>query len=64
MGIYETELGYQVHETLNGLTVYDKYIPVCVIDGATLNDYRDEDENINDDALEADIKSKLRWTIF
>jgi len=59
MGIYETELGYQVRETLNGLDVYDNGMLVCVIDGKTLDDYRDEDENINDGVLEDEIKEEI-----
>lgn len=59
MGIYKTELGYQVRETLNGLDVYDNDILVCVIDGKTLDDYRDEDENINDGVLEDEIKEEI-----
>ena len=29
---------------------------ICTLDGKTLDSYRDEDENIDDDALEADIR--------
>ena len=61
MGIYETELGYQVRETLNGLEVTDpdEDKVVCTLNG-NLNYYRedpdDELSDIDDDMLEADIK--------
>ena len=64
MGIYETELGYQVRETLNGLDVTDDGNFVCELDGKTLDDYRIEEDgyptdDIDDDALEADIKERI-----
>jgi len=64
MGIYETELGYQVRETLNGLDVTDDGNFVCELDGKTLDDYRIEEDgcptdDIDDDALEADIKEQI-----
>jgi len=60
MGIYETELGYQVRETLNGLDVTDEGQFVCELKGKTLDDYRIEDtEDVDDDKLEADIKETI-----
>ena len=56
MDIYETESGYIVTETLGGLEVTEDDRVICTLDGKTLEDYRDEDENIDDDALEADIR--------
>ena len=63
MGIYETELGYQVRETISGLDVTEDGEFVCELYGKTLNDYRsdrdDEDSDIDDDKLEADIKETI-----
>jgi hypothetical protein len=60
MSIYETESGYEVHETLGGLEVYEDGEYVCEIGGKTLENYRDEDtEDIDDDALEADIEENM-----
>lgn len=63
MGIYETELGYQVRETINGLDVYEDGQIVCELSGKCLNDYRvevgDEDTDIDDDKLEAAIKEQI-----
>jgi len=64
MGIYETELGYQVRETISGLDVTDDGNFVCELDGKTLDDYRIEEDgyptdDIDDDALEADIKEQI-----
>ena len=62
MGVYETELGYQVRETINGLDVTENGNFVCELSGKTLNDYRycvgedDDYSEINDDLLEADIR--------
>ena len=63
MGIYETELGYQVRETIDGLDVTEDGEFVCELSGKTLNDYRvdrdDEDSDIDDNKLEADIKEQV-----
>ena len=65
MGIYETELGYQVRETIGGLDVTENDEFVCELKGKSLNDYRfggDEDDEyseINDDLLESDIKEQI-----
>ena len=56
MDTYETESGYIVTETLGGLEVTEDDRVICTLDGKTLEDYCDEDENIDDDALEADIR--------
>ena len=54
MGIYETELGYQVRETTSSLYVTEDGEFVCELYGKTLDDYR-FDGDIDDDLLEADI---------
>ena len=63
MGIYETELGYKVTEFNGGLDVTEDGEFVCELIGKTLNDYRtdkdDEDSDIDDDLLEADIKEQV-----
>ncbi len=68
MGIYETELGYQVRETTSGLDVTENGEFVCELYGKTLNDYRvdrdDEDSNIDDDKLETDIKETIEAAEF
>jgi hypothetical protein len=56
MDTYKTESGYIVTETLCGLEVTEDDRVICTLDGKTLEDYCDEDENIDDDALEADIR--------
>ena len=68
MGTYETELGYQVRETIDGLDVTEDGEFVCELTGKTLNDYRtdkdDEDSDIDDDLLEADIKEQVEVEAF
>jgi hypothetical protein len=59
MDTYETESGYIVTETLGGLEVTEDDRVICTLDGKTLEDYCDEDENIDDDLLEADIKEQV-----
>lgn len=63
MSVYETELGYQVRETIDGLYVTESGEFVCELTDKTLNDYRtnkdDEDSDIDDDLLEADIKEQV-----
>ena len=63
MGIYETELGYQVRETISGLDVTEDGEFVCELYGKTLNDYRTDRDNdlsnIDDDKLETDIKETI-----
>lgn len=56
MSTYETELGYIVKETINGLDVTEDGEFVCELTSKCLDDYRDENEDIDDDALEADIR--------
>lgn len=58
MGIYETELGYQVRETTSSLYVTEDGEFVCELYGKTLDDYR-FDGDIDDDLLEADIKERV-----
>ena len=70
MGVYETELGYVVTETIDGLDVTENNEFVCELKGKSLNDYRfgsDEDDDyseINDDLLEADIKEQVEVEVF
>ncbi len=64
MGVYETELGYIVTETIDGLDVTENDEFVCELQGKSLNDYRfggDDDDysEINDDLLESDIKEQI-----
>ena len=58
MGIYETDLGYQVRETTSSLYVTEDGEFVCELYGKTLDDYR-FDGDIDDDLLEADIKERV-----
>ncbi len=58
MSTYETELGYIVRETLGGLEVTEDNKVICTLDGKSLEDYRDENEDIDDDTLEADIREQ------
>mgnify|MGYP006368380977 CR=1 FL=1 len=68
MGIYETELGYQVRETIGGLDVTENDEFVCELKGKSLNDYRvdedDEDSDIDDYKLEIDIKEEVELIEF
>ena len=68
MGIYETELGYQVRETIRGLDITENGEFVCELCGKTLNDYRTDRDNdisdIDDDKLEADIKETIEVVEF
>ena len=68
MGTYETELGYQVRETIDGLDVTENGEFVCELIGRTLNDYRtnndDEYSDIDDELLEADIKEQVEVEAF
>ena len=68
MDIYETELGYQVRETISGLDVTENGEFVCELYGKTLNDYRsdrdDEGSDIDDDKLETDIKETIEAAEF
>ena len=59
MGTYETELGYIVRETLGGLDVTEDGEFVCELSGKRLEDYRDENEDIDDDKLESDITDTI-----
>lgn len=59
MSTYETELGYIVRETLGGLEVTEDDKVICTLDGKTLEDYRDENEDIDDDKLESDITDTI-----
>ena len=68
MGIYETELGYQVRETTSGLDVTEDGEFVCELTGKTLNDYRvdkdDDDSDIDEEKLNTDIKETIETAEF
>lgn len=68
MDIYETELGYQVRETTNGLDVTEDGEFVCELYGKTLNDYRvdkdDDDSDIDEEKLNTDIKETIETAEF
>ena len=68
MNTYESESGYIVRETLEGLEVKDDDKVVCVITNKTLNDYRedpnDDLSDINDDMLETDINKLVEVADF
>jgi hypothetical protein len=59
MDSYQTELGYIVRETLGGLEVSEDDRVVCTLGGRSLDDYRVDDLDIDDDLLEADIKEQI-----
>ena len=63
MGVYETELGYIVRETLTGLDVTEDGEFVCELYGKTLDNYR-YDGDIDDDKLESDIKETIEVADF
>jgi hypothetical protein len=56
MSTYQTQLGYIARDTISGIEVYEDGKVVCLIENATLDKYRDENEDIDDDLLEKDIK--------
>ena len=61
MGIYQTESGYVVKETINGLDVYDDEemeVFVCELSGVSLDNFR-YDGDIDDDKLHDAIKEEL-----
>ena len=59
MNTYETELGYIVRETLGGLEVSENDRVVCTLSGKSLDMYRFNEWDIDDDLLEADIKAEV-----
>ena len=59
MSTYQTPLGYIARETISGLEVYENGTVVCLIENTSLDKYRDENEDIDDDLLESDIKSAI-----
>jgi hypothetical protein len=63
MGIYETPLGYQVKETIDGLDVTENGEFVCELSGKSLDDFRysvdDEYSEVDDDKLEDAIKETI-----
>ena len=65
MAEYETQLGFIVRETLEGLEVSDSGYPVCTLANKTLENYRaDNGIDINDDLLESDIKEQAEVESF
>ena len=64
MSTYETELGYIVKETISGLDVTEDGEFVCELYGKTLDSYRDENDDIDDDKLESDIKETVEVADF
>jgi hypothetical protein len=64
MSTYETELGYIVKETISGLDVTEDGEFVCELYGKTLDSYRDENDDIDDDKLESDIKETIEVADF
>lgn len=59
MNTYETELGYIVRETLGGLEVSENDRVICTLSGKSLDNYRVNEWDIDDDLLEADIKEQV-----
>lgn len=59
MNTYETELGYIVRETLGGLEVSENDRVICELGGKSLDNYRVNEWDIDDDLLEADIKEQV-----
>jgi len=59
MESYELENGRVVIERINGLDVYDGDAFVCEIQGKTLDSFRDENDEIDEDALDAEIDDIL-----
>ena len=59
MNTYETELGYIVRETLGGLEVSEDDRVICTLSGKSLDNYRVNEWDIDDDLLEADIKEQV-----
>ena len=51
MSKYQTQLGYIVRETLSGLEVYEDGKVVCLIENTTLDKYRDENEDIDEESF-------------
>ena len=64
MSTYETELGYIVKETISGLDVTEDGEFVCELYGKTLDSYRAENDDIDDDKLESDIKETIEAAEF
>ena len=64
MSTYETELGYIVRETITGLDVTEDGEFVCELYGKTLDSYRDENDDIDDDKLESDITETVEVADF
>ena len=57
---YTTEdFGYNVRETLEGLEVSEDGKVVCTLDGKSLANYTDEDDVIDSETLEDDIREQI-----
>ena len=63
MSIYQTPLGYQVRETIDGLDVTENGDFICELYGKSLDDFRystdDDYSEIDDDKLEDAIKETI-----
>lgn len=62
MSIYETPMGYVVRETTSGLDVYtdtkmEHY--VCELGGVSLDNFRDDNDDVDDDKLEDAINEQI-----
>ena len=62
---YETQLGFIVRETLEGLEVTENDCYVCTLGNKTLESYlKDNGIDIDDDLLEEDIKEQAEVESF
>ena len=63
MSIYQTPLGYQVRETIDGLDVTENGDFICELYGKSLDDFRystdDDYSEVDDDKLEDAIKETI-----
>ena len=62
MSIYQTESGYVVKETTSGLDVYedtDMENFVCELPKVNLDNFRDDNDDVDDDKLEDAIKEEV-----
>ena len=58
--VHTTESGYEAKERLGGIDIYDEHGDyVCGLEGLTLDNFRDENDEIDDDQLDDEIKTTL-----